>query len=133
VVSVWESEFSFALRHGRGELTGVVEDLAAEVEASSAERAQTTAEQGAEIAAGAGFGAEPVPSRAISRILEREHAAVWRTIVEIAEDQGAAAIAAGSRGLSGMRSAVLGSVSNGVLQHAERPGLLVPSTPSGDG
>jgi len=130
VVSVWESAFSFALRRRIGDLTDVVEDLAAEVETSSAERARATAEQGAEIAASVGFDAEAVPTRAISKALEREHATVWRTILDVAAEQGADAIAVGSRGLSRTRSALLGSVSNGVLQHSQRPVFVVPSTAS---
>jgi nucleotide-binding universal stress UspA family protein len=32
----------------------------------------------------------------------------------------------GSRGLTGLRSMLLGSVSNGVVHHAERPALVIP-------
>ena len=42
---------------------------------------------------------------------------------------GAALIVMGARGLSTFRSIVLGSVSHGVVQHAARPVLVVP-TPS---
>lgn len=132
VVSAWEPAFSLALRRRIGELSSIGGNLAVEVETRSAERARTTAEEGAEIAARAGFDAEPVPMQAISKVLEREHATVWRTLVDVARDQRAAAIAVGTRGLSRTRYALLGSVSNGVLQHAQCPVFILPSTPDGD-
>ena len=98
--------------------------------ARGAERARATAKEGAEIATGAGFDAEPVPARANGRILDRERATVWRTIVDLADERRAAVIAVGRRGLSGTRSALLGSISAGVLRHAGRPVLLVPATSS---
>ena len=49
------------------------------------------------------------------------------TILAEADDVGASAIVLGSRGLTGMKSLPLGSVSHAVLQHAERPVIIVPS------
>ena len=34
----------------------------------------------------------------------------------------------GSRGLTGIKSLLLGSVSHAVLQHADRPVLVIPSS-----
>ena len=126
VVSVWETEFSFALRRRFGELTDVVEDVAEEVEKSSAERARATAEEGAQLVANAGLETESMPVRAISKGFERDHATVWRTIVDTAEERDAAIIVVGARGLSRMRGALLGSVSTGVVTHAARSVLIVP-------
>jgi nucleotide-binding universal stress UspA family protein len=53
--------------------------------------------------------------------------AVWRTILEEADARDAAVIVLGSRGLTGVRSLVLGSVSHGVVNHSHRPVLVIPS------
>jgi nucleotide-binding universal stress UspA family protein len=50
---------------------------------------------------------------------------VWKTIVEIADRHDAATIVMGSRGLTGLRSMLLGSVSNAVVHHADRPTLVI--------
>lgn len=50
----------------------------------------------------------------------------WPVITEVADEIGAAAIIVGSRGLSPIRSALLGSVANGVLHHTDRPVLVAP-------
>jgi nucleotide-binding universal stress UspA family protein len=50
----------------------------------------------------------------------------WRVICEIANELDAAPIVMGARGLSRIQSALLGSVSAAVVQHARRPVLIVP-------
>jgi nucleotide-binding universal stress UspA family protein len=76
--------------------------------------------EGVEVATRAGFGAEAVVETADSMT------GVWRTIIDVAEQNNAAAIVAGHRGLSRLQSAVLGSVSNGLVNHAHIPVLVVP-------
>jgi nucleotide-binding universal stress UspA family protein len=49
---------------------------------------------------------------------------VWHTIVETADRCDAAAIVMGSRGLTALRSILLGNVSGGVVHHANRPTLV---------
>jgi nucleotide-binding universal stress UspA family protein len=49
---------------------------------------------------------------------------VWGTILRVAEENDAAAIALGSRGRSEVQSLVLGSVSHAVLHHSDRPILV---------
>jgi nucleotide-binding universal stress UspA family protein len=75
---------------------------------------------GVEVARAAGFEAEAVVKTADSMT------GVWRTVIDVAEEQGAAAIVAGHRGLSRLQSALLGSVSNGLVNHAHIPVLVVP-------
>lgn len=50
-----------------------------------------------------------------------------QTILGVAEELAASAIVMGSRGLTGVKSLLLGSVSHAVIQHADRPVIVVPS------
>ena len=50
-----------------------------------------------------------------------------RKIVDLAEEEGADLIVVGSRGLGGMRRALMGSVSDSVVHHAHCPVLIVRS------
>ena len=75
------------------------------------------ARQGVELAERAGFSAEPRAWEASS---------TWEGIVEVADQVDAAVIVIGSRGLSGLREAMEGSVSHEVAEHAGRPVLIVP-------
>jgi nucleotide-binding universal stress UspA family protein len=49
------------------------------------------------------------------------------TIIEAARSVSADLIVIGTRGLTGVKSMMLGSVSHAVLQHADRPVMIVPS------
>jgi nucleotide-binding universal stress UspA family protein len=79
--------------------------------------AAARADAGAELARAAGF-------RASGRA-ELE-ALTWLGVSEVADEIDAAAIVIGSRGLSGMRALLEGSVSHQVATHAGRPVLIVP-------
>jgi nucleotide-binding universal stress UspA family protein len=46
-------------------------------------------------------------------------------IVELAEELGAGLVVVGSRGLGGIRRALMGSVSDSVVRHAHCPVLVV--------
>jgi nucleotide-binding universal stress UspA family protein len=50
---------------------------------------------------------------------------VEREIVHLAEDLGAGLIVMGSRGRTGMRRALMGSVSDSVVRHAHCPVMVV--------
>ena len=50
---------------------------------------------------------------------------VWKTIVEIADRNDAATIVMGTRGLTGLQSMLMGSVSSAVVHHADRPTLVI--------
>ncbi len=80
--------------------------------------AEAIAEKGAERARGKGLDA----STAVA-----EGGPIWSAIVEAADDQDAAVIALGSRGLSGVKHALLGSVSGAVAHHSHRGVFIVHS------
>ena len=79
--------------------------------------ANERAEQGANIARSAGFVAEP--RGAVS-------APTWEGIANVADELDAAVIVVGSRGLTGVRELVEGSLSHQIAEHAGRPVLIVP-------
>ena len=131
VLTVWETVGSAFLRHrprtalGR-ELTAISADVVGELDSGTAESAEATAREGAEIAAAAGFQAKPLARRAIGRATEREDATVWQAILHAAEEEDARVVVLGTRGRSGVRSLLMGSVSYGVLHHTRRAVLVVP-------
>ena len=92
-----------------------------EVDAAAREEADRVVAEGVRIATEAGFDASPMT--------ERAGRGVWRAIVKIADEQDVRAVVVGSHGHSAA-SAVLGSVSHGVVNHSRRPVLVAPC--SGD-
>jgi nucleotide-binding universal stress UspA family protein len=90
-----------------------LEDLLAEAQKAGAR----VAAEGVEIATNAGFAATP--------LVTETSEPVWAAVVEAADKHDVAAIVMGSRGLSGVKSALIGSVSNGVVHHADRPTLVI--------
>ena len=90
-----------------------------EADDASRAAAEHLAAEGAELARQAGFNARP---RESTRLQTTAHA-----ILAEAEACGASAIVMGSRGLTGLKSLLLGSVSHAVLQHADRTVIVVPS------
>ncbi|MEU6722677.1 universal stress protein [Nonomuraea wenchangensis] len=93
--------------------------LTPEAEDEARAQAEASAREGAELAVASGL-AEVTP-RAVA-----DNESVWKTIVDVADELDASLIVTGSRGLAGVRSVLLGSVSNHVLHHAQRPTLIVP-------
>jgi nucleotide-binding universal stress UspA family protein len=84
--------------------------------AAAREGAEKIAEEGCALARDAGFEAE-------SRVLIGD--SIWSRIVENADQEGADLIVIGSRGRSGLKLAVLGSVAAAVAQHSKRSVLIV--------
>jgi nucleotide-binding universal stress UspA family protein len=76
-------------------------------------------EEGVGLAEAAGLGPR-------AQIAEAAMDAVWHAILSVAEQDDVAAVVLGARGLSPLKSAVLGSISHAVAQHAHRPVLIVP-------
>ena len=122
VVTVWEPLLTQVTLSALASAAAAV-PLPDEGEQWEEERQATgVAQEGAELAAAAGF-PEPV-ARA-----ERGGGPVWATIVDVAAEIEASLVVIGSRGLAGVKSVLLGSVSNRVLHHAKRPVLVVPPAP----
>jgi nucleotide-binding universal stress UspA family protein len=95
----------------------VAEEAIAKLDAAAEEGARACADEGALRAAQAGLEA-----RALA---VRSEGALWRTILDAADDEDACLVVMGSRGRSAIASALLGSVSHGVVQRSRRPVLLV--------
>jgi nucleotide-binding universal stress UspA family protein len=121
VVHVWESQFrrsltTRALRHGLVDDVGDVVDL---LEQTLADAAEAKTQEGVDAAREAGLSA-------VGEAVESD-AGAWRTLATTARANAAAVIVVGARGLGGARSALLGSVSSGLVQNAEQPILIVPA------
>lgn len=117
VLHAWEPVELAAIRRGA---IGMSVSLAeAEVDGDVDDEAARVAGEGAALARQAGLAAD-------ARIVQASPS-TWEAIVRVADELGAAAIVLGSRGLRGLRSLVLGSVSHQVAQHAGQPVLIVPT------
>jgi nucleotide-binding universal stress UspA family protein len=115
VVHVWEPLASASSRLAIYAPMGGA--TAQELEAE-AKRAQETADEGAQLARDAGFDAQAVALRTDGPIAA--------AISDYANEHAPSLVVMGSRGLSGARSFVLGSVSHYVAQHLRVPVLIVP-------
>lgn len=118
VAHVWDSLAELLLHTDIDHLTGSMQEAAEELDAEDAREAEQIAARGAELAEEAGFEAVPTVARGRPK--------AWPTLLELADRHGAEAVVVGSRGLGGVKSALLGSVSSGVLDHAHLPVLIVP-------
>ena len=122
VVSVWQPVVGMGSvgfpDDGAG---GIVDFVDLEREASNT--ARRTADEGAQIARLAHMTAHPLAVRA--------DGPVWRAILDVADRNAAATIVLGSRGRSGLRSILLGSVSSAVLHHADRPTMVIRQSADG--
>lgn len=122
VLTLWRSLLDTAVLSG-GDGMGVGVGMAwvdtRPIDVASAETARARADEGAEQAVAAGLAAHARVETAVGGLS--------RTILTVAEDVNAQAIVLGTRGLHGAQSFFLGSVSHGVLQHADRPVVIVPS------
>jgi nucleotide-binding universal stress UspA family protein len=115
VLTVWQSvPIPGSLGMG-GEAAPMVNDI--ELDRAAADRGGRLADEGVRIARGAGLLAEPLPVKGPG--------AIWETIVDLANRHHAGAIVMGSRGVTGIRARLLGSVSDAVVHHADRPTLIV--------
>jgi nucleotide-binding universal stress UspA family protein len=90
-----------------------------EIDEASRQSAEQLAKEGAELARQVGLNAQPRTCA--------QRTTIAHTILAEADATGATAIVMGSRGLTGLKSLLLGSVSHAVIQHADRTVIVVPS------
>jgi nucleotide-binding universal stress UspA family protein len=94
-------------------------DEAAAVIAQLRDHAQRTADEGARRLRAAGVDADP--------LVEQRDGSIARTVLAVAERIDADAVVVGTRGRGSATSALLGSVSHELVQHADRAVVVVPS------
>jgi nucleotide-binding universal stress UspA family protein len=122
VLSVWEPLMDVMARSGGlGQATYALDFE--KIDGESTQRAQTLADEGVTRAAAAGLNAQPL-------VAVIDHS-IGATIIAQADALDAQAIVMGTRGLSGLKSLLLGSVSHAVVQHAHRAVVVVPSADVG--
>jgi nucleotide-binding universal stress UspA family protein len=121
IVTVWEQGLAYAASVPTSlDLPAAPVDVttATEIDDALDQRAHRLAEQGAALAREAGFAnAEPC--------VVADESNVGETLVDVARRRDAQAIVVGSRGLSGLKARLAGSTSKHVLQHADRPVVVV--------
>ena len=126
VCHAWTGLSRAIVRSDAGELLGALMEAAEELDALDREAAEGLAAAGVRQATDAGFRAEP--------LAVRERRKTWRTLLEAAGEHDASVVVTGAHGLSGLGRLVLGSVSTAVLNHSERPVLVIPgAAPRTDG
>jgi nucleotide-binding universal stress UspA family protein len=119
VVTVWQPFVEVVARSSVGfGLVPAIPDPE-EIDKASEEAARQTAQEGVELATKLGMKAEP--------LVRSQRTTTARAILAEADRTGARAVVMGSRGLTGVKSLLLGSVSHEVIQHADRTVAVVPS------
>ena len=119
VLTVWEEFADVMARTGGGLGLAAGWTDPGDIDAVSEKAARERAEEGAGLARRAGLSAEPRVRMRIGTIAE--------TVLKEADESTADAVVLGSRGLTGIKSVLLGSVSHAVLVRAARPVMVVPS------
>jgi nucleotide-binding universal stress UspA family protein len=118
VVHAWESPYRRSLsgRALRGAPLAGIREVTGDLEAWLREGAEATVEEGVGLARAAGLEAGGEAA---------EGSSAWRVLAATAEARDAAVLVAGSQGHGAVASVLLGSVSAGLVHHAERPTLVV--------
>jgi nucleotide-binding universal stress UspA family protein len=120
VATVWEPGLA-VVAMGRPDALGMstVPDPATveTIDRLQREHASTVAADGAELARSLGLAAAP---QAVPDGVD-----VADTLIDIARQRCAAVVVVGSHGISGLRSRLLGSVSRKLIEHCDRPVLVI--------
>lgn len=117
VLTIWEGFTGVITRAGAGMAIASLDFD--EIDRASRDIAAERAQEGCGRARAAGLDAQPL-------VAERD-ITIWETILDQAARHDAELIVLGTRGLTGLKSLLLGSVSHAVLQHADRPVIVVPA------
>ena len=120
VTHVWDSLAGLLLHTDVRGLTGSMREAADELDEEDRRDGERVAAEGAELAREAGFDAEALALQGKPK--------AWPTLLAKADEIDAAVVVIGSRGQGAVKSALLGSVSSGLLHHSRRPVLVVPPT-----
>ena len=121
VVTVWEPGLAALLAAPGPDAFGATMPVdprtVAEVDRAERDHAARLAEAGAERARSLGLHAKPhsVP----------DEVDVAETVLAVARERNAAAVVVGSHGISGLRARLLGGVARRLLEHCDRPVLVV--------
>jgi nucleotide-binding universal stress UspA family protein len=118
VLTVWEPFVEVLARTTFGFGAATAPD-AEGLDEAARKSAEERAQEGAELAGKAGMDAQPRTAV--------QATTTGRAILSEAHAVGASAIVMGSRGLTGLKSLLLGSVSHEVIQQADRTVVVVPS------
>jgi nucleotide-binding universal stress UspA family protein len=121
VLVLWETVLEAMSRNGSlGMGLGIIGSYGDDgADAAIEQAAVETGDAGAQRANDAGLVASPR--------VEHRQGDIAGTILRVAADVDADLVVLGTRGLSGVKSLLLGSTSHAVLHHADRPVLVVPS------
>lgn len=119
VLTVWQPFIQVVARTSVGFGTMPAIPDVEQVDKASERRAEELAKEGVELAYAAGLQAEPHVCSQLTT--------TGRAILAKASSLAALAIVVGSRGLTGVKSLLLGSVSHEVIQRADRTVVVVPS------
>ena len=117
VLYAWQPIAVVIARSGFGALAS--RTIPPDDEPAEEDEAKAVADAGAELARAAGFAAEP---RQVSTT-----DSIGQAILDVAAALPASLVVMGSRGLTGLRSLLLGSVSHEVVTHSRIPVLVVPA------
>jgi nucleotide-binding universal stress UspA family protein len=117
VLTVWESTAGMAGSARAALPAAVIQEAMAALDAGSQKEAEEIANKGAALADESGLDATAAVAKAVHNI--------WSTVLDEAERLDAGVLVVGSRGRSGVKAAILGSVSNALTTHSRHPVLVV--------
>jgi nucleotide-binding universal stress UspA family protein len=123
VLTVWESPSGLSGAAHVALPGEVVQQAMAALDDAAKQEAEETAAEGVALAREGGLDATAMQAKAAHN--------VWATILAEADRQDAAVVVVGSRGRSGIKAAVLGSVSGALSANSRLPVLVVRAAQSG--